>query len=1139
MRGLTLGLLIVTAILSILLLTTSHVSAQTPPVVIAPPDITVEAEGPAGAPATNSTIAAFLESPIAIDESGALLSVVAVGPPKFFPLGSTPVIFVATDSKSNSGSTSATVTVVDTNPPALIVPSDLAVSADSHEGAYVVLPELVATDTVDLAPVVSCEPSSGLFPLGTILVRCSATDASGNRSNASFSLTTVDTNPPFITARVEPPLNDAGWHNTDVTVRFICADYESGLGSCEGDQTLTADGSGQSVRGSATDLEGNITTLIVRGINIDETAPKISITSPGQDAVLLSTDEVLAAWKALDALSGIAFSSGTVASGLPIDTSSQRVGSFTVSATDEAENTATVTHSYSVVMPMALFEIEEGSLELVHGSATDKFELAGRLGPAQASNGIDLPNENVSVTFDGFTATIPAGSFLRNLDDDGIMFMAGPEGITWFQIMDDGRFEVRGNDLDLGSVVTTDPVLFSLRIGDDVAETNITFDAETFELVVRQARDLFGTVASIKVLPDDQGVLSINTMDGLVDVLTVVDTSFKLLHNRNARIDDLVDGDLVAVSMEEKDGVLVADKVFLVPGKTQHQHVPGVIVGLIPGEQITIERSGASGEQIIFDITERTKINLLGRADELTEGLFVVVLSERSRVNSDLSPEALEINVTPGKPTLKSQAANGDTDAAVGDSDGGDQDVEQRNISQITGALELDALGSWTINGIVVAVDPDTKIGEGLVVGQTVKVEGVLREDGTILASRVESEKESDLVSGKAALRGVFQEIDQDTDEWIISGYKVKVGPGTDTDGLPQVGQIVEVEASVQEDGSLLARVIENQRGPTDEEDGLGEIELEGTFLAVDQDGTWNIDGALVLIGPLTRIKGVPTVGQRIEVRALLQEDGSLLAINIEGKGRDTSRPGNQAKVRGTIRAILDNSALVIERAVVYVSAQTGLDFDPTIGDSVVVEASIQADGSLLAREVDLDTGSSTDSLALPSNAEIVGTIQQVNPDGSLVVNGIAVSIGAGAEIRGSLVEGAEVELEGFLHEDSALLAYGLSVRGKQSSIIGIERRVEGRVEDILRNQDNNIVAIIVDGETISAEPLTRFEGLLEVGSLVEVEGLEINGQIVAAKVEVQEDSGRASPGEDRETGRVEEGTSGSESDGASDDDDS
>ena len=205
---------------------------------------------------------------------------------------------------------------------------------------------------------------------------------------------------------------------------------------------------------------------------------------------------------------------------------------------------------------------------------------------------------------------------------------------------------------------------------------------------------------------------------------------------------------------------------------------------------------------------------------------------------------------------------------------------------------------------------------------------------------------------------------------------------------------------------------------------------------------------------------------------------------------------------------------MVIDGVPISLSVLTDLDIDAEIGDSVKVEASLQPDGSLIAIEVERGKESGTERVSEPSKAEIEGTIEAVNLDGSvivsLVVNGITVFIDADAEIKGNLVEGAEVKLEGFLQENGTLLAQELKARGRQAAARGIDREVEGLVEDILRDSDGNIIGIVVDRQTISAESLTRFEGLLEVGASVEVEGLEFDGQFVATKVEGEDDRGQS-----------------------------
>jgi uncharacterized delta-60 repeat protein len=77
---------------------------------------------------------------------------------------------------------------VDTTPPVLTVPDDIVVDATSPDGALVTY-AATATDDTDPAPPVECRPSSGsVFPIGTTEVACTARDAAGNTSTASFDV---------------------------------------------------------------------------------------------------------------------------------------------------------------------------------------------------------------------------------------------------------------------------------------------------------------------------------------------------------------------------------------------------------------------------------------------------------------------------------------------------------------------------------------------------------------------------------------------------------------------------------------------------------------------------------------------------------------------------------------------------------------------------------------------------------------------------------------------------------------------------------------------------------------------------------------------------------------------------------------
>jgi hypothetical protein len=97
----------------------------------------------------------------------------------------------ATDAHNNTGSGSFTVTVVDTTPPSLTLPSDFTALATSASGAVVTY-TASASDLVDGSVAISCSPASGsAFALGPTTVNCSATDSRGNSASGSFKVSVV------------------------------------------------------------------------------------------------------------------------------------------------------------------------------------------------------------------------------------------------------------------------------------------------------------------------------------------------------------------------------------------------------------------------------------------------------------------------------------------------------------------------------------------------------------------------------------------------------------------------------------------------------------------------------------------------------------------------------------------------------------------------------------------------------------------------------------------------------------------------------------------------------------------------------------------------------------------------------------
>ncbi|HZT76131.1 MAG TPA: DNA/RNA non-specific endonuclease [Vicinamibacterales bacterium] len=93
------------------------------------------------------------------------------------------------DTNFNAATGVGSVTVVDTTPPALTLPANIAAPATSPAGAAVPF-TASATDLVDGARPIVCTPASGsTFAVGSTIVTCTASDTRGNTATGSFSVT--------------------------------------------------------------------------------------------------------------------------------------------------------------------------------------------------------------------------------------------------------------------------------------------------------------------------------------------------------------------------------------------------------------------------------------------------------------------------------------------------------------------------------------------------------------------------------------------------------------------------------------------------------------------------------------------------------------------------------------------------------------------------------------------------------------------------------------------------------------------------------------------------------------------------------------------------------------------------------------
>jgi len=193
-----------------------------------------------------------------------------------------------------------------------------------------------------------CDEQSVTSDTAGTTFTCTATSAGG--TNSSSVTIKRDATPPTASASAGPPANLDGWRRQNVTVTFSGTDALSGGVTCDPPVVLSSEGANQIASGYCYDAAGNQSLQTsVSGINLDKTAPTISIASPTDGATYTRNLGVNANFICGDVLSDVRSCIGTVVNSQPIDTSKKvKNAKFTVTAIDKAGNMTKQTVSYTV-----------------------------------------------------------------------------------------------------------------------------------------------------------------------------------------------------------------------------------------------------------------------------------------------------------------------------------------------------------------------------------------------------------------------------------------------------------------------------------------------------------------------------------------------------------------------------------------------------------------------------------------------------------------------------------------------------------------------------------------------------------------------------------------------------------------------
>lgn len=142
--------------------------------------------------------------------------------------------------------------------------------------------------------------------------------------------------------------------------------------------------------------------------------------------------------------------------------------------------------------------------------------------------------------------------------------------------------------------------------------------------------------------------------------------------------------------------------------------------------------------------------------------------------------------------------------------DAQDQNGQDAQDAEFEYSGPVEAMGpeSWTVDGQVLAITPDTEIKGTFQIGDMVKVHAMAGDGDTLVAREIgpaEGESDHGSSDGKneEKIKGVLENIDGNV--WTIDGQGYIVTDQTELKDQVTIGDYVEVKFTTADDGSLLA----------------------------------------------------------------------------------------------------------------------------------------------------------------------------------------------------------------------------------------------------------------------------------------------------------------------------------------------
>ncbi len=308
----------------------------------------------------------------------------------------------------------------------------------------------------------------------------------------------------------------------------------------------------------------------------------------------------------------------------------------------------------------------------------------------------------------------------------------------------------------------------------------------------------------------------------------------------------------------------------------------------------------------------------------------------------------------------------------------------EANFKGTVQSFPANFIGDWNVSGKIIHVAGATRIelnAGAVALGTFVEVKGTTRADGSIDATKIETQSNAGGVFGDNEIKGTIEQLPATgfVGDWRVGGRTIHVTASTTINqehGQATVGAFVEVNGTTRTDGSLDATRIEVKVAGSGGGNGGGNHddrnELHGIVQSLPAGslvGDWQVSGRTVHVTTATFINqehGQVAVGSLVEVKGTTRTDGSLDATKIETKtaasvgNSNITGEGDSLNVKGTIQALPASGLVgdwIVKGRTIHVTASTKLAAEHgrfVMGTAVKVKGLTLADGSVLATKIQI-----------------------------------------------------------------------------------------------------------------------------------------------------------------------------------------